>query len=273
MLSIIIVNFKNPPLLRLCLKSLEQNLNAGFDYETIIVDSESSVETQNLTKEEFPKFKLLPFKTNIGYTKAVNEGIKASEGDFVLILNPDIILLKNAVETMYDFMKKNKEIGLLGPQLLNFDGTRQNSCFKFYNPLTILYRRSFLGYLPFAKKVLNNFLMTDANLTKTAKEDWLMGSAIMASKKAVGKVGLIDENFFLYMSDVDWARRFWENGYEVVYYPEVKIYHYHKRVSYGRFGIFDFLFKKETRWHLKDALKYFKKYGLFNTSRNSIYAI
>lgn len=261
MLSIIIVNFKNPPLLRLCLKSLERNLSTDFNYEVLVIDSESSVETQNLIREEFAKFKLLPFKTNIGYTKAVNEGIKASRGDFVLILNPDIILLKNSVETMYDFMKQNPEIGLLGPQLLNFDGSRQNSCFRFYNPLTILYRRSFLGYLPFAKKALNDFLMNDRNLTKITETDWLMGSAIMAQKQAVEKVGLMDENFFLYMSDVDWARRFWENDYKVIYYPKVQLYHYHKRISKGQFGILDFLFKKETRWHLKDAVKYFRKYG------------
>lgn len=169
---------------------------------------------------------------------------------------------------MYDFMKKNSEIGLLGPQLLNFDGTRQHSCFKFYNLLTVLYRRSFLGYLPFAKKTLNNFLMGNHDLDKIIETDWLMGSAIMASRRAIEKVGLMDDNFFLYMSDVDWARRFWENGYKVVYYPKVTLYHYHKRVSRGRFGILDILFKKETRWHLKDAIKYFKKYGILNASRN-----
>lgn len=268
MLSIIIVNFKNPPLLRLCLKSLTHAISDDFDYEVIIVDSASSIETRNLVKEEFPKCRILSFKENIGYTKAVNEGIRSSHGDFILILNPDIILLKNAVEDMYEFMKENKQVGLLGPQLLNFDGTRQNSCFKFYNPLTILYRRSFLGYLPFAKKALRNFLMSDANFSKILEADWLMGSAIMASRQAVDKIGPMDENFFLYMSDVDWARRFWENGYKVIYYPQAKLYHYHKRISKGRFGILDIMFKKETRWHLKDAIKYFKKYGLLNTSRN-----
>lgn len=268
MLSILVINFKNPPLLRLCLKSLERTLSADFNYEVIVVDSSSSIETRNLVKEEFPKYKVLPFKKNIGYTKAVNEGIKSSKGDFVLILNPDIILLKNAVESMYEFMKENREIGLMGPQLLNFDGTRQNSCFRFYNPFTVLYRRSFLGYLPFAKKTLDKFLMNDSDLSKIVEADWLMGSAIMANRHAIDKVGLMDKNFFLYMSDVDWARRFWENGYKVIYYPKVKLYHYHKRVSRGKFGILDLLFKKETRWHLKDAIKYFKKYGLLNTSRN-----
>ena len=63
------------------------------------------------------------------------------------------------------------------------------------------------------------------------------------------------------MSDVDWAKRFWKAGHKVVYFPEAKMYHYHRRVSKGKFGIFDLLTKKETRWHLKDSVKYFNKHG------------
>jgi len=72
----------------------------------------------------------------------------------------------------------------------------------------------------------------------------------------------MDEKFFLYMSDVDWARRFWENGFRVVYYPYSLMYHYHQRESKGRLGLFDIFINKQSRLHLIDAIRYFRKYGI-----------
>lgn len=260
MLSIIIVNFKNPPLLRLCLKSLAQTLEPAFEREMIVVDIASSIETRNVISE-FPEARPVCFKNNIGYTKGVNEGIKASHGKAILIINPDIIPLKGSIEKMTNYIYENGMVGLLGPQLLNFDGSVQNSSFAFYSPLTIIYRRTFLNLLPWAKKELNRFLDINKDKTKISEVDWLMGSALMATKKTISSIGLMDENLFLYMSEVDWAHRFWENGYKVVYFPKAQMYHYHRRGSKGRFDIFDII-KKETRWHIIDAIKYFRKHGI-----------
>ncbi len=261
MLSIIIINFQNPPLLRLCLKSLFSALNPEFSREIIVVDVASSIETKNIASE-FPAVRLLNFKENIGYTKGVNEGIKASAGDAVLILNPDIIVLKNSVEKLYQYLKQNPSVGIIGPKLLNFDGTAQNSFFRFPLPWTLVYRRTFLKNLFLGKKHLDHFTMREIDHLRPHKVDWLMGSAIMIKQESIDKVGLMDENFFLYMSDIDWPMRFWENGYAVVYYPESEMYHYHRRDSRGRLGILDFLLKKESRWHLIDAIKYFRKHGI-----------
>ncbi len=266
MLSVIIVNFKNPPLLRLCLASLARTLSRETDFEVVVVDSQTSIETQNVVLEEFVQrfrsIKLLPFAQNIGYTRGVNEGMRAGNGDYFLILNPDIVILPSSVEQMVSYLTVHPEIGLLGPQLLNFDDTVQASCFRYPTPLTVMYRR--MRYLPFARMILDHFLMKDANLSEPRPVDWLMGSAFMASRQAVNRVGPMDERLFLYMSDVDWPRRFWENGYAVMYYPHARMYHYLKRDSKGRFGILDVFFKKETRWHIRDAFRYFQKYGFFN---------
>lgn len=252
--------------MRLCLKSLENTLSSGFDYEILVVDISSETETQNVVLEEFPKIKLLPFKNNIGYTKGVNEGIKKSSGDFFLILNPDIVPLKNSIEKLLEHMKEHKDIGLVGPQLLNFDGTPQQSCFGFYNAITIGYRR--VNYLPFKKRVLENFFLKGKDLSKGGSVDWLMGSALMAQRDAVNKVGLMDEKFFLYFSDVDWAKRFWENGYKVVYYPLVEIYHYHRRVSKKNTWIIDIFTNHQSRQHIKDGLRYLYKWGFLKSSEN-----
>lgn len=260
MLSVIIINFRNPSLLRLCLRSLFNTLSADFKKEIIVVDVASGIDTRNIISE-FPGVIPVCFRDNIGYTRGVNEGIKASSGDAVFIINPDIIPTKGGIEKMTEYIFKKNKVGLLGPQLLNFDGSIQNSSFAFYSPLTIVYRRTFLGFLPWAKKELSRFLEVNKDRTKISETDWLMGSALMTTKKAIYDVGLMDENLFLYMSEVDWAHRFWENGYKVVYFPEAQMYHYHRRGSKGKFDAFDII-KKETRWHISDAIRYFRKYGI-----------
>lgn len=259
MLSIVIINFKKPALLRLCLKSLEKTINPSLKHETIVIDVASTLETQDVVLEEFPNVKLVPFDKNIGYTRGVNEGIRASSGDYFLFLNPDIIPIQDSVESMLKHIKNNRDIGLLGPRLLNFDGSPQNSCFRFYTPWTVICRRTILGKTSFGKKILSRFLMTNQDLGKSTEVDWLMGSALMASKEAIKKVGLMDEDLFLYMSDVDWPKRFWENGYKVIYFPAAEMYHYHPRDSKGHLWFLDIIFKKEARWHLKDAITYFRK--------------
>lgn len=266
MLSIIIVNYKNAPLLRLCLKSLQRVISDSFAHEIIVVDASADTDTAYVATEEFPHVRYLPFKENIGYTKGANAGLRASKGDFMFIINSDIIPLEGSLEKMYAHMKEHPEIGLLGPQLLNFDGSFQQSCFRFYTPFTIIYRRTFLGKLPFVKNILNRFLLKDKDLTQPLSVDWLMGSALMVSKKAIEKAGYMDEHFYLYMSDVDWPRRFWENGYQVVFYPLVRMYHYHRRESHGAFDALDAIFNHRTQQHITDAIRYFRKNGLREAS-------
>ena len=265
MLSVVIVNYKNPALLRLCLRSLAKVISPSFRHEIIVVDIASDVETKQVVLE-FPSVRSVAFKQNIGYTRGVNEGIKAARGDAVFIANSDIIPLEGSLESMYAYLKDHHEIGMLGPQLLNFNGSRQQSCFRFYTPLTIACRRTVLGSLPFGRRALDRFAMADKDLSKPMEADWLMGSALMVSKRAIDNVGLMDESLFLYMSDVDWPRQFWENGYRVVFYPEARMYHYHMRESRSRLGSLDALFNRQTRQHIKDAIRYFRKNGLHHLS-------
>lgn len=264
MISIVVLNFHNPALLRLSLKSIVRSIAPGIDYELIVVDSESNLETQMVAREEFPQVLFLPHQKNLGYTRGINLGMEKARGDFILILNPDVVPLEGSIEKLMAYLEKNHNVGLVGPRLLNFDGTPQNSCFRFYTPLTIIYRRLPFAKLPFIQNIISRFLIEDKNKSQPICPDWLMGSAVMIRKSALEKVGLMDERFFHYMSDVDWARRFWNNGYKIIYYPLVKMYHYHQRSSRGKLGIFDAIFNKQTRWHIIDAIKYFRKYGFKN---------
>jgi len=265
-LSIIIVHYKNQELLKLCLKSIKNNLMDKSinpeTPETIVIDSQAQAETEELISENFNWVKYFPFKQNIGYAAGVNQGLKTAQQKNILILNPDIIITPGSVEKMIAHLESNSAVGLLGPKLLNFNGQTQNSCFRFYKPATVIYRRTFLGKTFPGKRELAKFNLSDADKNSLIYPDWLMGSALLTTKKAVEKVGLMDERFKLYFEDVDWAKRFWENGYKVVYFPESFLLHYHIRRSKAGLGFLDVFLRKETRWHIQSAIKYFFKHGL-----------
>ncbi len=255
----IIVHYRTPELLKLCLDSIRKT-SSGIDYETIIVDSATSRKSAELVKETFPGAIFLPYKENLGYSRGVNAGIQKAKGDYFLILNPDVILTEGSAAKMLNYIKKYPDIGMLGPKMLNFNGTTQGTYFSFYKPITIIARRTFLGRFKPFKKALYDFLMADSDTNKIQTPDWLMGSAIIVSRRAVEKAGGMDERFFMYFEDVDWARRFWHNDFKVVYYPEATLYHYHQRESKSRLGLFDPIFNKKTRWHIRSAAKFFWKY-------------
>ena len=259
-LSIIIVNYKNLDMLRLCLKSiLNSDLN-NKEYEILLIDSEAEKETEEAIADEFPNVKYLGSRENTGYAKAVNWGIRESSGEKIFVLNPDTVVKKDSIKKLIDYMDSNPSAGLVGPRLLNFDGTPQQSAFRFYKIPTILCRRTPLGRTGYGKKILEEFMLKNMDLGKPAEVDWLSGAAIMASRSAIEKIGPMDERFFIYFEDVDWARRFLQQGYKVIYYPLSEIFHYHQRESKSKWGVLDPLFNKKTRWHLTSAAKYFLKY-------------
>lgn len=259
-LSIIITTYKNPELLRVCIDSIKKHITLT-DYEIIVAENEAEEKTELMMKEDYPEITYLPFKENDGLQFLIRKAYEKTHGDYILILNGDIIIKKDSIEKLLDYTKNHPEAGMIGPKLLNFNETLQYSCNRFYHPMTIVYRRTFLGKFPFAQRHLDKFLMKDYD-HKTVKEvDWLMGSAYIVSRKAVEKVGLMDKRFKLYFEDVDWCRRFWMNGYKVIYYPLAEMYHYHGKGSDSSRGIIKSLISNKLAWiHIISSIKYFLKY-------------
>jgi GT2 family glycosyltransferase len=267
MLSILITHHRTPVLLKLCLKSIEENIGSvdiaqdrQFEREIIIVDSQAEPETQELIKEKFPAVRFISFSKNIGYAKIVNEGIKAAQGNYILILNADIIVLKEAIIRLLEYLEQHPEVGIVGPQLLTFSNQVQSSCFHFPSLGAIIARRTFLGRLNWGKQKIKQFLIQEEDFSSPQPVNWLQGSAMLVRRKAIEKVGLLDERFFMYLEDTDWCRRFWQNGYQVVCYPTAQMAHYYYRASKKWGGFLDVLLNKYTRLHIISALKYFWKW-------------
>jgi hypothetical protein len=260
-LSILIINYKTPTLLRHCIKSVYKN-EPDLDYEIIAVDNASKDKSVEIIDDDFPQVKLIVNQQNLGFPKAVNQGILASKGKYILILNPDITALPGSIEKMFYFLEENKNVAVLAPKLINPNGTIQYSCFStFPTSQIVLYRRTPLGKSPKALKLIEDYRMTDWDHLKGTEVAWVLGSCMMVRREAINQIGLMDERFFMYMEDVDWCRRFWQAGWQAYYYPEALMVHYYQRSSASESGILLSLFNKQTRIHIKSALKYFLKYA------------
>jgi hypothetical protein len=268
-LSIIVNHYQTPEILKICLRSIKDNLkNAGFDWEIIVTDSATIEKTLEMMEELFPDIVFIPAERNIGFGKSINVALEKAQGDYLFIVNADIVIDdRGAIEKLLEYIENNNDVGMVGPKLLNVNDTIQQSCFRFYTPLTVICRRTFLGKTFFGKKVLDYFLMRDVfenrNIMEPISVDWLMGSAMMIRKSDLKEVGGFDETFFMYFEDVDWSRRFWENGLRVVYFPRSEMYHYHFQSSKKK-SLFESVFSRYARIHIKSALKYFLKYGFRN---------
>lgn len=225
-----------------------------------MLDAEADEDTEYAAKEYGSGFVYIPFKKNVGFPALVNEGLGRVSGKYVLILNSDSIQTEGALGKMIDCLKNNPAVGIVAPKLLNLDGSVQDSCLRFFGPLTIVARRTFFGKTRWGKRLIEKFLMKDFDHNSTLEVDWVLGSAMMVRAEAIKKIGPMDKKFFMYFEDVDWCRRFWQNGYKVLYLPEAQIYHYHFRVSKKSGGILDLLINKYTWIHIQSAVKYYWKY-------------
>lgn len=266
MLSVLINHYRSPAALKLCLQSAQQSLR-DIEHEIIVSDSAAERATERMVAHDFPEVRYLPFQRNVGFAKLVNAAIKQARGEFLFILNADNVIILKTVETLIEYLRGHPDVGMVGPRLEYQNGAHQPSAFRFYTPLIIVARRTFIGNMQFGKRALGRFMLCDILREPIATMnpltvDWLMGSAILVRREAAEAVGPFDEHFFLYFEDVDWCRRFWEKGWKVVWFPQVRIVHVHGQASKSRNPFFDVFLNPYARIHFFSAIKYFKKYGL-----------
>lgn len=257
-LTILIVNYNSGALTHSCLESLFKHALPAAT-EVIVIDNASRDDSVGFLRADWPEIKVVANEVNRGLAGAVNQGIQLARGEYILLLNPDVIAFPGAVTTLVEFMDAQPRVGIAGGQLLSPNGKLQHSAFRFYRPSTILYRRTWLGRTKTGRAEISRFLMEDFDHTSVRRVEWLMGSCYMLRAAAIAEVGGMDEHFFLYFEDVDWCRRFWEKGWHVAYVPQARFSHFHQRRSrtHQLLGIFT---NWTTREHIRSAIKYFWKY-------------
>jgi N-acetylglucosaminyl-diphospho-decaprenol L-rhamnosyltransferase len=256
--SIIIVNYRTRGLVKQCLKSIRR-VGLAPTYEIFVVDNDGAETMRTMLREEFPEVKGIIMKKNVGFAAANNAAMREAKGRYIFILNPDTELLPGAIEKMLLAMEQNPDIGILAPKLVHPDRSPQESVHRFPSPMVPIFRRTPLGRLAKAKAELDRYFLRDAKKDQPMEVDWAVGAALFVRRSAIEKVGMFDERYFLYFEDTDWARRFWEQGWKVVYWPLAEVLHYHRRESADG-AWFTGLLNRVTRYHIASAVKYFLKW-------------
>jgi len=214
-LSVIIVTWNSSATIEECLKGLEKQSG-----EVIVVDNNSSDDTVNKVNK-YSQVKLIENKSNLGFAAANNIALKKAESEFIFLLNPDAKLGKDALEKMAKFMEENKDVGVVGPKLINADGSIQKEITPFPNLLNQILILLRLHRLPwFSELVYPNY-----DYDKIQEVEHLMGSALLVRRGVFDKIGLFDENFFLWFEETDLEKRAKEAGFKIVYYPKAEVKH------------------------------------------------
>lgn len=261
--AITIVNYKSREDTLRCLDSLISDLaGASFSYRIIVVDNGSSILRDDIT-ERYPQIKYSSVAENKGFGGGQNYAFTQEEARYYFLVNPDLVFDKThgATLALFNWMEKHPRVGMAGPQLLNYDGSLQLSCYSFPRLFAQIVRRLSLHkrYNKLDGQV-QELLMANFDHARTAPVDWLMGSALMIRASALQQVCGFDERFFMYFEDCDLCRRFWIAGWPVYYVSDIQITHGHRRESASVPGIKALFKNKLTRIHVKSWLKYFYKW-------------
>jgi N-acetylglucosaminyl-diphospho-decaprenol L-rhamnosyltransferase len=265
-LTIVIVNYNTRELLRDCLHSIFAS-HRDFACQVCVVDNNSSDGSAALVQETFPQVRLIESRVNGGYAYANNLGLRAMGFDahqlpdsnscnyprYILLLNPDTVLPPSALQEMLAFMDAHPEAGAAGPRLVLPDGQLDRACRRsFPTPEVAFYRLTGLSFLFPRSPRFGRYNLSFRDPDETVEVDSVVGAFMMARGEAVQQVGLLDENFFMYGEDLDWAYRIKQAGWKIYYNADVTVLHYKEAASKGNRVI-----RPKTRYEFYRAMHLF----------------
>jgi GT2 family glycosyltransferase len=217
-LSIVIVNYNGGAVLPSCLKAID-SASAGLKVQTIIVDNGSD-DRSCLSCRDNPSIRVICLGKNLGFSAANNIGIREAQGRYYLLLNSDCFVQPGLFQTLMSILDENPRAAVVGPRLLNKDGTLQPSCHNFPSPLVFLLEQSMLWRLLQRMPVLNTSPLQIAQPhDKAGKVDWVLGSCMMVRPTALHQAGGFDNTFFFYWEEADLCFRLKQAGWDTLFEP------------------------------------------------------
>lgn len=198
-----------------------------------MVDNASSDGTVEFVKKTHPEMTLIQNERNIGFAAANNRAIEKSDSKYIVLMNSDCRVFKDSLNRLTSFMNENPKIGIAGPKILNTDGTIQLSCRRFpsaFNAAAHTVLTNIFPGNPFSRK----YKLADTKKDRALEVDWVSGSCMIVRRKSLEETGLLDENYFMYVEDLDICYRMWQKGWKVYYCPHAEIIHHIGGSSGGR---------------------------------------
>lgn len=220
--SVVIVSYNVAELLKNCLESVKK-YTSGLKYEIIVVDNKSTDNSVGVIKNAGVKF--IDAGDNVGFAKGNNLALRQAQGKYVLLLNPDTLLLENSLKTMFDWMETHPEYAVASCQLI--DSEQKNIPTGGYLPTL----RRIAAWAMFFDDIFK--IKSYHPKTNDSEPDWVAGAFFMVRREAMEKVGMLDENFFMYGEELEWCLRFKQAGWKVGFVPETKIIHLERKSSGG----------------------------------------
>lgn len=233
-----------------CLNSIDKTIT-DITMEIYVVDNNSTDGSQAAVKRSFPEVKLIGNKSNTGFAHANNQALSIMKGRFAVLLNSDTILKENAIRKLLTFMASTPCAGIAGVQLLNDDGSRQNSIDNFPSIGTEIFNKSILrlffpGKYPSKNRSYQNPIEVDS----------VIGACMIVRKEAMDEVGVFDEDYFIFLEETDWCFRMYKKGWKVYHVPDAEVFHLSGHS------------KKKTPW--RSQIEYYKSlYKFFRKNRAS----
>ena len=225
LVSVVIVSHNCKEPLRACLRSLadERQLTP---LEVIVVDNDSNDDTGYAVASEFPWVQLIVNRQNVGFARAINVGLRFATSDYLLLLNPDTVVQAGTIDRLVRELAGRPDVGMLGCKLVRPDGTFDHACKRGFP--TVL--SAFFYFTGLARRFPDNprfaqYTAAHLGIDETGTVDAINGAFMLVRRSAAEEVGGLDERYWLWAEDLDWCHRFWEVGWQVLYWPEVEVIH------------------------------------------------
>ncbi len=218
-ITAIVVTHDAEPWIERSLESLR-----GTGAEVIVVDNASTDGTLEIVRGRFPEARVVE-QENRGFGAGNNAGMRAASGRYFLLLNPDAWLTEGALEDLVAFADEHPEAAVIGPRLLNPDGSLQRSVRGYPTPWRIATEYFFLRKLAPRSRALNALFGAGFDHKSVREADYLFGACLFVRRDAVDSVGGFDEKFFLMSEEVDWCYRFRQAGWKVLFFPGAEVFH------------------------------------------------
>ncbi len=241
-LGIVIVNWNTRDLLRDCLASIARS-DPLVTRRVVVVDNASPDDSAAMVRAEFPAVELIANTENTGFARANNLGlarlgfggagrVEASAPRYALLLNPDTVVPPDAFRLMIDRVEADPQIGVAGPRLVMKDGKLDLACRRsFPSPEVSLWRMVGLSKLFPKSRLFGRYNLTYLDEHVETEVDCVVGAFMMVRRAVIAQVGLLDERFWMYGEDIDWAFRIKQAGWKVLYYPRVTVLHLKRAAS------------------------------------------
>lgn len=220
-IAIVVVSYNTCAHLRDCLASVY----AAGATQVVVADNGSSDGSLEMVRSEFPTARLLVDRSNPGYGAAANAGIAHCDADYVLLLNSDTVLRAGALEALHTYMDAHPRAAVVGPRLVNPDGTLQRSIHQFPSPLVTLLDYSWVGWAVGQIPLLRKLYLASDSHTRARVTPWVTGAALAIRKHAFESVGGFDRSYFMYYEEVDLSYRLHRAGWETHFAPVTDVMH------------------------------------------------